>query len=185
MDPEIAKVLAERLHKKGQEYFRGVGGSMVQLFLKRNFAEDYVYLADNGKSRNCSNIMTHHGRNVKEILKFSNLDSMQIRMIVNPKVLLNSRRARVYHYPSNEAAFESSRQRFRKLIREEIKVEVIKEVEMVEESNTPPSPAAPQNPIEQTARHRKHGLIIPDFDECDKKKKLIAINPTNQLQGGD
>jgi len=108
--------LAKRIHDHGIHLFEDVGGSMMQIFIQQRFAEDCIYLAENGPHGDCCKVMTCYGPMVTETLREGNLDNMQIRLIARPDIFLDETKSRIYLYCSKEKEFNEALSKFRLFI---------------------------------------------------------------------
>jgi len=123
MESSEAEKLACEIHSEGTALFFSVRGSVLQIFLRHPQVEELVYLADEGKGANCCNTLTHYGPRALSVLEKDNLDSMQMRLVARPDILLDATKAQIYHYQSNESRYMEAKSKFRQFLRGLLRVE--------------------------------------------------------------
>jgi hypothetical protein len=117
--------LAEAVALKGNELFKSVGGSLLQIFIHRDYAKNFVYL-----TRQWDEFL-QTGDEMIATLDKCNLDTMQLRIIAHPDLFRDKRVADIRHYPYNPLAYKQSHQQFRTFIRYQIasvQISTMKEV---------------------------------------------------------
>lgn len=67
----------------------------------------------------------YHGSRLHDLLKGGNLDTMQIRLVANPDLFLDSSKVRLLHYHSSPQDYAKRKEKFRQLIRARVFMPIV------------------------------------------------------------
>lgn len=113
---ELANACAIAIAQMGNDVFNNVGGSILQIGIRADLAQEYMFLCKGAHGISC------WGENMLRSLILGQYPTTeQIRVIMHPKIFLDPKQAILNHYPYNQNQYSAAKIAFRQFVDQELR----------------------------------------------------------------